>query len=695
MFKANAVKSLLRGVLALALDAGLCSGDEIAFGVGAANSFEDAASEVGVVYAVIDENGAVVELVEVRAVPYDQSADAETRDFGTFGGGARANGMVDLSDGVMRPIWIDPTENLVLSAKARGGFITTSEPGNRNLEAPDVQPVGDGDLNTAMVKNVDINPFDVGVNRAWVKNVIVNLGWDLPINRVRIFPRPEFAENFLPWFELGVVPSTSEIRDRPRTYLRGTRWFRDISSSLVAKNDPAVQVLETTTENFEIMVDRSYTTQHVKFVTIRPVNPLRTWEIAEFEIYGEGYVRDSVYRTDILDFGRPVVFSRIRWKGQQPEGTVAELRTRSGNTDQPFLYTRRARNRQFGPTDRDEYHKIFNTPSVEDPFGGSRTNFGIVLPGAFTEGYNVVNKTLDAANWSAWSPPYDFVTGLRDDAQEASAWRDGTQFLSMSPARYLQLEVAFAPTAATAPHFEQIEIFFGDAVAEIVVGEISPTVTEDFEPHTFTYVVRPVLQEGDVGFDRLEIFTGAEAVAIRSVKLDDAEVDAAFKREIEADRIIVGFDRLVGSADTEKRIEVVFDAPVLRFGHQFSGFVYASDAPGVRQQVVEGNSTLRFGDNTLSVETPRGVAGVSRPEAVPRAFSPNGDGVNDSARIRYQVRVLGVGVPHEVSVYDLAGRRVRQIVSAPGSAGVYEREWDGTDDIGRRVPPGPYIFEVK
>ena len=70
---------------------------------------------------------------------------------------------------------------------------------------------------------------------------------------------------------------------------------------------------------------------------------------------------------------------------------------------------------------------------------------------AFTEGYNVVAKQLDTDHWSAWSPPYDFAAGLRDETLEASAWRDGTQFVSKSPARYLQLEVSFSPTSDTAP----------------------------------------------------------------------------------------------------------------------------------------------------------------------------------------------------------------------------------------------------
>jgi flagellar hook assembly protein FlgD len=95
------------------------------------------------------------------------------------------------------------------------------------------------------------------------------------------------------------------------------------------------------------------------------------------------------------------------------------------------------------------------------------------------------------------------------------------------------------------------------------------------------------------------------------------------------------------------------------------------------------------------VKTPRGVPIVGQPVAVPPVFSPNGDGVNDRVLIQYQIRVLGVGVPHELTVYDLAGRSVRQLISEPGPAGVYEREWDGTDESGQRVLPGTYIYRVK
>lgn len=47
-----------------------------------------------------------------------------------------------------------------------------------------------------------------------------------------------------------------------------------------------------------------------------------------------------------------------------------------------------------------------------------------------------------------------------------------------------------------------------------------------------------------------------------------------------------------------------------------------------------------------------------------------------------------------VVLYDIGGRRVRQLESPAGAAGARTVEWDGLDSNGRRVRPGTYYFRT-
>ena len=97
--------------------------------------------------------------------------------------------------------------------------------------------------------------------------------------------------------------------------------------------------MERNLENLDVVVDYRFPTRDLKWIGIRPLDPERTWEIAEFEIYGEGFVTHTEYRTPILDFGHPVSWSKIRWRGAMPEGTQIQLRTphRQYAATQPVL----------------------------------------------------------------------------------------------------------------------------------------------------------------------------------------------------------------------------------------------------------------------------------------------------------------------------------------------------------------------
>jgi hypothetical protein len=73
-----------------------------------------------------------------------------------------------------------------------------------------------------------------------------------------------------------------------------------------------------------------------------------------------------------------------------------------------------------------------------------------------------------------------------------------------------------------------------------------------------------------------------------------------------------------------------------------------------------------------------GAIGAADLRPAERIITPNGDGINDRA-------IFGSGID-EVKIFDVRGRRVRTI---PGPSPV----WDGTDDNGRIVQNGVYIYQ--
>jgi len=623
---------------------------------------------------------------------------------------------------VLQAPWVDPLVNLALFDRLipRGGSIYDGHNTNTLPHAALVSTI-DGDLTTSRTMIFTFNPLEVVPNTGEVFNgnmatpVIINLGTELPINRIRIFPRlgrqddavtiaameepqpdPEqfgetsFADNYLEWFEIGVTDNDAPIRELPGnrpTQRPGQGQFKRYSETTgfidSMDTDPNFDALLRTRENINPVIDFRFPVRHERWVSIRPYLPERTWEIAEFEVYGEGYVRRTVYRTHILDFGEPgVAWSKIRWKGEQPPGTQIQLRTRTGNTPSPDKFLERSITGEFLPVEFEDY----------------RTEF-ISRP-------DNVKRAVDTDNWSFWSAVYDFAGGERDlDLDPAAAtWTDGTPLLSPGPSRYLQLEIVLLATPDQTPRLDELSLLFSEVPAATeVIGEIWPIEVDSFEPHLFTYVVKPILREGNGGFDRLEIFTGGPVdleTEVHSVRVGGEEVDMLDfppqKREND-DGIIISFDALRDpQQDNEKRIEVEFSARVLRFGAEFSGWVYDSSEPDLKQNVNPGNATVRFVGDVLSVRTPTGGDLLRRLEIQPKVFTPNGDGVNEEVTISFDLRDLTDKRPVDVRIWTLDGVLLRRFAPALFASGHPQPyRWNGRDDQGRLAPPGSYLVQVE
>lgn len=77
-------------------------------------------------------------------------------------------------------------------------------------------------------------------------------------------------------------------------------------------------------------------------------------------------------------------------------------------------------------------------------------------------------------------------------------------------------------------------------------------------------------------------------------------------------------------------------------------------------------------------------------EAVPKVFSPDNDGRDDITTIQYET--TGPGYLANITVFDAAGRTVRNLVKngTLGLKGYWN--WDGLDDKGNKLPVGSYVI---
>jgi len=91
------------------------------------------------------------------------------------------------------------------------------------------------------------------------------------------------------------------------------------------------------------------------------------------------------------------------------------------------------------------------------------------------------------------------------------------------------------------------------------------------------------------------------------------------------------------------------------------------------------------------------AAKVNAAQALPKAFalsqnSPNP--FNPSTTISYEIPESSVAVEVVVAVYNIRGQKVVTLVDEPKETGQYSVNWNGLDEIGRRVSSGVYFYRM-
>jgi hypothetical protein len=289
--------------------------------------------------------------------------------------------------------------------------------------------------------------------------------------------------------------------------------------------------------------------------------------------------------------------------------------------------------------------------------------------------------TQDLDNWSVWHT-YEYEDGL-----------DGTRILSPGPRQFVQLRIDFSSQGLQGGQIDSL--FFEYSQPPIVgtaVGEIHPASVNPAEKVQFTYAVRARLDAGQSGFDRLELRTTARLEEISAVRIDRQEVDysAVFDPE-DPHQFSVNFPRV--SRD-QTLLEIDFDARVFVYGTVFSASVVDSETGEVGQEVTPGDAVAALLSDDIVVDTALEGRLIDKVSVEPNPFTPNGDGINDQVHISYALLRLTKAMPLTVQIFDLNGRKVRDLISSSGTGMLYQMMWDGLSDSGQRADPGLYIVRI-
>ena len=557
---------------------------------------------------------------------------------------------VDTSGAGMAPVLVQPGVNLVRGYLERGGWDRTR--------------LGERDKSFARALDADIETFFFFPGgRDDLTNPTLDLGGIFPVDRIVFYPHPDRPQQYADYFTLFV-----------------NDWD---PAKLDIRGDPVWEEIRQEIENTDPVVDTVFPTRPVRYVAILPekfrtvagtqIHP-KAWEMAELEVYGEGYVPEAAYISEIIDISRVVPeasgerasWGRLHWIGQQDEGARVIIRTRTGHDEDPNVYWWNT-----GRANELSTLKIDGTPlDLKDYLKVPGTQRGPV--------------TYDAEHWSFWSPPYDFDRGV-----------EGVPVASPGPRQYIQLRLAFFATVAAGSRIESIGFDFSSPPsAQSAVAEIFPRAVRAGVDTTFTYFLRPTLGVSDRGFDSLEIETLVRPAGVRAVRIEGEEVDLeVYPPQLLSDRLVVHFPHL-GARDTQKLVEVVFEARVVKYSMEFRGRIFAAGSDEVRQLVDGGDATTRYSGGGIAVTIPFGRQLISSVQARPNPFTPDGDGRNDQVRIAYALLNLSAAAEARLVIYDLAGRRVCELHREQLLSGTYEWSWDGRAGKGGLVPPGNYIYRL-
>jgi hypothetical protein len=422
---------------------------------------------------------------------------------------------------------------------------------------------------------------------------------------------------------------------------------------------------------------------------------------AEMEVYGRGFASTATWESQIVDLGREVNFGQVvfqvsKWRkdGEQlvalKDGPVrVQVEIRTGRDDTPTAY--------FGFDDLRAHVEVTKTQWERLTSSVPRENLISSISRLEAHGATVPEVGLrgpvveDLKNWSFWSAP------LKESGQHPRLpW-----------GRYFQLRVQLETDAFFEfARLDSLQIEIAPLLADRVVGEV--VLEEDRQPQggrvrvpagektSFVYDLGAEFSSADrSGFDVVRVMTAAEAefgwLEIGE-PLGAVEPDSIVSEE---SGFVVFLPRRL-SPEGDRRLRIGLETVLYGEAGEFGGEVFNRGEQSLLQRVEGGDVSEELGSNQLVVvaaSSARGVLGDL--EAGTRAFTPQGDGVNDQLSIQYTLFRVQQASEVKVGIYALDGRRVWQAEPEAQAAGRHTARWDGRHGAGQLVGPGIYLVRVE
>lgn len=565
-----------------------------------------------------------------------------------------------LEEGILRPIFVRPGENIAFTSLARdGGPYVQVGHGRSSLVTDESMAMVDGDL-TSFYEWLEVSIQNKFITQEFIQPhlISVDLGGLFLVNRIRLVT---LAEHHFP--DVLDVGANSSTKLTP-----GIGSFRSRSGFIDASSRLEGDVVHRVPENVNHIIDVSFAPSLARSVDLllhrRSPQLVR---VAEVEIYGQGYINQSTYISSFIDLEEPAIWGNIRWRGRRDRQAKIFIQTRAGRDLDPNQYWRfTGRSSEATPFDKEG--RLLD-----------RAAFARLKPGEAGE------ITYDRENWSFWSPPYDFADS------------SGTFVLSPSPNSVFQLKVDLLLTTTDGGELDFIEFSATrPPLAEEILGEIYPPDVALGQTVQFVYAIEATIRAQHSGFDRIEISTpfglgGVDAVKIGRVEVAlDSEILAA-----DSTLFAVNLPRHLQAGDSGELVEVIFRAPVLRYGTPFTGWVRDSQRPlELAQRINPGNAADELASEVLSVRTSLSQLLLANLLVEPRILTPNSDGVNELVAFSFNLLQVTDAVPLRLEIFDLSGRLVRVMEEVLPGSGRFNFSWDGRDGGGQLVVPGLYVYRI-